>query len=70
MILELQGEGRKARLIINVAKSKILSKTPELCDINTEEHHLEIVNEIKYLGQIPSLENPTSLEVNNRIARG
>ena len=46
----------------------MLSKPPELCDINLEAHNLEIVNEIKYLGQILSLENPTALEVNNTIA--
>ena len=42
----------------------------EFCDVHLARYHLEIVKEMKYLGQILSLENPTALEVNNRIAQG
>ena len=70
MIGELKEESQKGGLLMNVSKTKIMSKNPDSGSKGNCKPEFETVKETKYLGQIISLENKWEKEINNRIALG
>lgn len=70
MIKDLNEKAQMAGLHMNMSKTKILSNAPQSKKFVTEETEIERVDEIKYLGQIISLNDKNEKEIKNRIGLG
>lgn len=53
--------------MMNYSKVKILSNSPQK-ELILDDHNIEIVDELTFLGQLVFLENQTEKEVNRHIS--
>lgn len=67
MIEELNDEGKKKGLSMNIEKTKIISKEEDEPKIEIDGKKIEVVKELVYLGQKVTIKNKTAEEIERRI---
>lgn len=67
MLLQLTSESKKAGLLINIDKTKVMTNMPTL-EIKVNEDQIEYVDEYIYLGQVISVKNQLVKEIQRRIS--